>query len=143
MSHALTLPSQILPGRILYHVYGGNLDSTPSKLELKKDITKFIILTKPDNDYRFSHIHQYYDHYSGELKEYNSSGYCSDNGIFPPGSNRFKYNLNRLFFFEVDAIDFINECLTGKFVDPSDSLAKERSNDTRETWDSFSIWMDD
>lgn len=138
MSKAITDPKRILPGRILYHVYGGNLSldgKTESEI-IAENVQRFIITESPNSEGRFKHIMSYTD-YHGNESHYSTGGYITDNGIMPPGKN--KYNLNRLFNSESDAIEFIQECITRQFTDPSDVEAAEHSARFKED---FAGWYD-
>lgn len=119
----ITDASVILPGKVLYHVYGGNKNP---------ELSKRIITSKPSSTGRFNFICLYFSRTDNTMHEYHSHGYLRDNGI---GAG---YNLNRMFITESDALEFVLECFSGEFSTEHNRLAAERLEANKadmEYWD--------
>lgn len=103
----------ILPGKILYQVYG----VSASRCKDAYIGAKIIVTSKPyicnNNNIeslRFKCIESYktWDNNKGEC-------HLNDRGL-----GKRVYNLNRLFHTKEDALDFIEQCKAGVFKDPKD-----------------------
>ncbi|AHY25075.1 hypothetical protein AVV36_gp113 [Pectobacterium bacteriophage PM2] len=115
--------TDIVPGRILYHVYG--VSGLNTEID-ERNVTKIIVTSKPygvniglSSPALFFKNITVYENYSGEISEYETSNSVNDCGIVT-NDERSIYNLNRLFTSKESAMNFMRELQTGKFSDPVD-----------------------
>ena len=104
--------NQIVPGKILYVVYGvGRRDCKNARLDSKIIVTSKPYTCKDIERPKFDYL------YKSEItgKDMRGNRYTNDCGL---GDNI--YNLNRLFSSLEDALDFIEQCKTGVFKEKSD-----------------------
>lgn len=117
---ALTEPTWIAPGKIIYQVHGSiiihNLDKSRSS-DIDDYINKLIITSKPINWYKNGTSKSFFSTINCE-KEYNKDISLSDFGI----GNESNYNLNRIFVTKEEAREFASECILGIFFNINDQF---------------------
>lgn len=111
--------TDIVPGRILYHVYG--VDRTRTIIN-ERDVNRVIITSKPfvekyTGSLFVKAIECYVDH-NGNERSYHSERSLSDMGIMQDGKS--PYNLNRAFTSKISAMQFQEELSLDTFSDPVD-----------------------
>ena len=106
--------SQIVPGKIVYHVYGISRKKAKNAFfGGKKIITSLPYVCDRTGYKRFDCIEIFEN--NNDSLEFNGHMYVNDCGM----GNKV-YNLNRLFSTMDEALDFIEQCKTGVFKDPVD-----------------------
>ena len=105
--------NQIVPGKIVYHVYGMSRQRTKNSLFGGKKIITSEVYNHDGVGKRFDCVEIFEnDNNPFEVKGHK---YIDDCGM----GDRI-YNLNRLFSTMDEALDFIEQCKAGVFKDPVD-----------------------
>ena len=119
----------LAPGKIVYHVYGSSLIKNKKRGFDNPDehVSKLILTSFPkfwhrSTDSRCDSL--FFDVIRfGYLGEYETCHSVRDCAI---GEKIRKYNLNRIFATKEEALEFVSECLIGKFFDSTDQEVYDR-----------------
>lgn len=126
----------IAPGKIFYHVYGSVIAKGKHIKENPEDhIEKIIVTSFPKN---WHHVTKRRSEslFFDVLRESSWGGkdWYSAFSVRDCGINTHKYNLNRIFATKVEALEFVSECLCGKFFDKEDQEVYDRSQVEDDAW---------
>ena len=119
----------LAPGKIVYHVYGSSLIKNKESYSdnPEEHITKLILTSFPKFWHRTTGTRcnsLFFDVIRcGYMGEYESCHSVLDCAI---GDTFRKYNLNRIFSTKEEALEFVSECLIGKFFDSTDQEVYDR-----------------
>lgn len=126
----------IAPGKIVYHVYGSVIVKGKSPKENLEDYVEKIIVTSFPKNWHTGTRRRSESLFFDVLREssWNGKDWHSAFSVRDCGIGGSKYNLNRIFATKVEALEFVSECLCGKFFDKEDQEVYNTSQVEDDAW---------
>lgn len=123
----------IAPGKIFYHVYGTPISKGQTHTQEPEELVEKIIVTSFPKNWHTGTKSRTDSLFFDVLR----NGHRSAHSVRDCGIG-VKYNLNRIFATKTEAVEFISECLCGKFFDSKDQEVYNRlisESDDFMNWD--------
>lgn len=133
---AINSTKGIAPGKIVYHVYGSVIAKGKSHSRNPEELVEKIIITSFPKNWHSSTSQRSASLFFDVIRESSWGGkdWHSSHSVRDCGIGGKKYNLNRIFATKMEALEFVSECLLGKFFDINDQKVYDEHQKDTDHW---------